>query len=129
MTRHPRGPGRRSRWRSDEGSGSVLTLAVAGVLVVLAVALGLCIQAAVAHARAQLVADLSALAAAREVQRVSFGVPGVADPCALAADVAGHDGGHLATCEELTGGRVRVTAVVETPLGAVHTSALAGPRS
>ena len=127
-----RGVGRstraRTRWRSDEGSGSVLTLAVAGVLVVLAVALGLCVQATVAHARAQLVADLSALAAAREVQRAAFGIPGAADPCTHAADVAAHDGGRLTTCEELPGGRVRVTAVVDTSLGDAHATALAGTR-
>ena len=93
-----------------------------------AVALGLCVQATVAHARAQLVADLSALAAAREVQRAAFGVPGAADPCTRAADVAAHDGGRLTTCDELTGGRARVTAVVETPLGAARATALAGVR-
>ena len=126
--RSPARPGPRAGWRSDEGSGSVLTLAVAGVLVVLATALGLHIQATVAHARAQAVADLSALAAAREAQRKSFGEPGTAEPCARAAEVAIHNGGLVVRCAERTAGRVAVDATVSTPLGTARAEALAGPR-
>lgn len=105
----------------------MLVLAVAGVLVVLAVALGLCIRATVAHARAQAVADLSALAAAREGQRLAVGEPGV-DPCARATEVAVHNGGVVERCVEEPFGRVAVDAAVSTSLGAARGSALAGPR-
>ena len=105
----------------------MLVLGVAGVLVVLTVALGLCIRATVAHARAQAVADLSALAAARNAQRVTVGEPGI-DPCARAAEVAVHNGGAVERCVERPLARVAVDAVVSTSLGAAHASALAGPR-
>ncbi|MBN9374638.1 MAG: hypothetical protein J0I40_04435 [Cellulomonas sp.] len=118
----------RAGWRSDGGAGSVLTLAVGAVVVVLAVALGLLVQATGAHARAQLVADLSALAAAQQAQRAAFGIPGVGDPCGRARDVAVHNGGTLAHCSEPRPGQVAVDAVVTTPLGAAHVTARAGPR-
>ena len=118
----------RALWRSDEGAGSVLTLAVGAVVVVLAVALGLLVRATGAHARAQLVADLSALAAAREAQRAAFGIPGAGDPCAKARDAAAHNGGTLSRCSEPRPGQVAVDAMVTTPLGAAHAAALAGPR-
>jgi secretion/DNA translocation related TadE-like protein len=118
---------RRDSWRSDEGSGSVLTLAIAAVVVVLGAALAVQIQATVAHARAQAVADLSALAAAGTAQRAAFGEPVAADPCTLAAAVAAHNGGRLLTCEERDAGRVRVEAVVPTPVGSARAEALAGP--
>lgn len=118
----------RAYGRPDEGSGSVLTLAVAGTLVVLAVALGLLVQATVARARAQLVADLSALAAAREVQRASFGEPGAEQPCTRAAAVATHNGGVVVRCAESTGGKVAVDVTVPTPTGVARASARAGPR-
>lgn len=118
----------RGRWRSDEGAGSVLTLAVVAVLVVLAGTLGLYVQATVAHARAQLVADLSALSAARESQRAAFGEPGATDPCVRAAQVATHNGGRLTRCTRLAAGRVAVDATMSTPLGATRATALAGPR-
>lgn len=115
-------------WRSDEGSGSVLTLAVAAVVVVIAAVLGLLAQATAAHAHAQLVADLSALAAAHEAQRAAFGIPGAADPCGRARDVAVHNGGTLARCSEPRPGEVAVDATVATPLGVAHAAARAGPR-
>ena len=119
---------RRVRRRSDEGSGSVLTLAVAAVLVVLAVGLGLHVQATIAHTRAQLVADLSALAAAREAQRAAFGEPGAVDPCARAGEVAAHNGGVVVRCGAGAGGRVAIEATVAVPLGTARAHALAGPR-
>ncbi len=107
----------------------MLVLAVAGVLVVLATALGLHVQATVAHARAQGVADLSALAAAREAQRESFGEPGTVDPCVRAGEVAIHNGGVVVACAERALGRVAVDAAVRTSLGTARARALAGPRS
>ena len=114
-------------WRSDRGSGSVLTLAIAAVVLVLAAGMGLQIQATVAHARAQTVADLAALAAAGQVQRAAFGEPDSREPCTRAAEVAAHNGGRLASCREASGGRVRIEALVATPLGEARASALAGP--
>jgi secretion/DNA translocation related TadE-like protein len=116
-------------WRSDDGSGSVLTLAVASVVIVLAAALALMLQATVAHARAQSVADLSALAAARAAQRTAFGDLPDPAPCARAADVAAHNGGRVTACSELAAGRVRVDVAVRTPLGDARATARAGPRS
>lgn len=120
--------GRSATWRSDEGSGSVLTLAVAAVVVVLAAALGLCLQATVARARAQSVADLSALAAAREAQRAAFGEPSVPDPCGRAAEVARHNGGRMTACTELPAGVVGVDVAVPMSLGDARATARAGPR-
>lgn len=117
------------RRRSDEGSGSVLALAVAGALVVLAVALGLVVQATVARARAQSVADLSALAAAREAQRAAFGEPGAVDPCVRAGEVAIRNGGRVAACEESGVGVVRVGVVVRAAVGEARARSRAGPRS
>lgn len=115
-------------WRSDEGSASVLMLAVAATLVVLAVALGLLAQATVGRARAQSVADLSAIAAARAAQRSSVvGVAG-AEPCGLAAQVARHNGGTLTGCAESDGATVTVTATVPTPVGPARATARAAPR-
>lgn len=107
----------------------MLTLAVAGALVVLAAGLGLFVRASVAHARAQVVADLSALAAAREAQRAAFGEPGTVDPCARATEVAVHNGGVVVGCAERPLGRVAVDAAVPTSLGTTRARALAGPRS
>ena len=135
MTAHPArrasavSPRRRVCWRSDDGSGSILTLAVAGVVVVLAAALGLDVQATVARTRAQSVADLSALAAARQAQRAAFAAPGAVDPCGRAGEVAAHNGGTVVRCTERTGGEVAVEAAVSTPLGTAHATALAGARS
>jgi len=116
-----------SRWRSDRGSGSVLTLAAACVVVVLAAALGLLAQAAQVRARAQSVADLSALSAAREAQRAAFGDPDAVEPCGRAGAVATHNGGRVAACTLLAAGRVRIEAVVAAPVGEAEASALAGP--
>jgi hypothetical protein len=106
----------------------VLTLAVAGVLVVLALALGLVVQATVAHARAQAVADLAALAGARDAQRAAFGSPSGVGPCGRAAQVATHNGGFVERCAEGAQGRVSVDAAVTGSVGTAHASAVAGPR-
>jgi len=119
---------RRGRWRSDEGSGSVLTLAVAAVVLVLAAGIGLQIQATVAHARAQTVADLSALAAAREAQRAAFGEPAAVDPCARAAEVAAHNGGAVVSCGVRAGGDVVIEVAVAASVGTARAIARAGTR-
>jgi secretion/DNA translocation related TadE-like protein len=99
------------------------------VVIVLAAALALMLQATVAHARAQSVADLAALAAARTEQRVAFGDPSAPEPCARAAEVAAHNGGRVTACSRLAAGRVRVDVAVPTPLGDARAAARAGPRS
>lgn len=112
---------------SDEGSGSVLTLAVAATLVVLAVALGLLSQATVVRAKAQAVADLSAIAAAQAAQRAVFVGTG-AEPCDRAAEVAKRNGGAITACDEGTAAVVAVTVEVHAGVGAVRAAARAGPR-
>jgi secretion/DNA translocation related TadE-like protein len=106
----------------------VLTLAVAAVLVVLATALGLLVQATVVRAHAQVVADLSALAAARSAQGAAFVEPVRAQPCARATEVAAHNGGIVMRCELRGAGVVAVEAAVTAPIGTARASAVAGPR-
>ncbi|MBK6872990.1 MAG: flp pilus-assembly TadE/G-like family protein [Kineosporiaceae bacterium] len=96
---------RRGAPRSDEGSGTVLALAIALVgaaLALLVCDLGL---AVIARHRATAAADLAALAAA-----------GVEPPsCAVAADLARRNGGRLSGCEVAADGSVTVT--VQVPIG------------
>lgn len=115
-------------WRSDQGSGSVLVLAVAGVLVVLAVALSLLAQATVARTRAQAVADLAAIGGARAAQAATLTGDTAVDACARARQVAAHNGGRLLACDEATGGVVSVGAAVATVVGDARGTARAGPR-
>lgn len=130
-------------WRrlphGDRGSGTVLVLGVAAVVVLVAGLLGVLAASPLGHARAQAAADLAALAAAERLQRESV-FPDATEPvsapaggpCVLAAAVAERNGGRTTGCE--TGasgtagfGTVTVQVTVDGPAGAARARARAGP--
>lgn len=94
---------------SDDGSGSVLVLALVAVLCTGIVLLALLGGAAAARHRAQTAADLAALAAAD----VLLGRrPG--SPCATAGQVATANGARVRVCSEQADGTVVVAVEVAT---------------
>jgi secretion/DNA translocation related TadE-like protein len=112
------------RGHRDRGSASVLTLAVAGVLLLVGAALGVVAAMVVAHRQAQAAADLSALAAARTLADGG-------DPCAAASGLAAANGASLTACT-VAGRDVRVRVVVTGPrwlgqTGDLEAEARAGP--
>lgn len=91
----PRGtpmPGRRDPNDPELGSGSILVVALAGLLLLLGLGAAFVTATAVAHRRAQAGADLAALAGAESLQRGR-------DPCAAAAEVAAGNGTLLVACQ------------------------------
>lgn len=103
---------RRGHPRSERGSATVWTVALAAVLAVIGGAVVLVGAAVVARHRAAAAADLAALAAAGRA------VLGDATPCAVAAEVAAANGATLDSCE------VGAEAVVELR---VHVPVRLGP--
>jgi secretion/DNA translocation related TadE-like protein len=109
--------------RDDRGAGTVLGIAMMGVLVT--VTLAVCCGASVvaAHRAAQSAADLAALAAAGALQDGD-------DPCASAADIAGDNRATLRDCR-VDGWSVSVVVVsrARLPVGRVElpARARAGP--
>ena len=79
--------------RPEEGSGTVLALAIIAALLVLTVVIAGLIGVVSANRRASAAADLSALAAADAYRGLTEG-----DPCAVAADLAERHGAHLESC-------------------------------
>ncbi|WP_314728847.1 Rv3654c family TadE-like protein [Rothia mucilaginosa] len=79
--------------RPEEGSGTVLALAIIAALLVLTVVIAGLIGVVSANRRASAAADLSALAAADAYRGFTEG-----DPCAVAADLAERHGAHLESC-------------------------------
>ncbi len=79
--------------RSEEGSGTVLALAIIAALLVLTVVIAGLIGVVSANRRASAAADLSALAAADAYRGLTEG-----DPCAVAAELAERHGAHLESC-------------------------------
>lgn len=77
----------------EEGSGTVLALAIIAALLVLTVVIAGLIGVVSANRRASAAADLSALAAADAYRGLTEG-----DPCAVAAELAEHHGAHLESC-------------------------------
>lgn len=77
----------------EEGSGTVLALAIIAALLVLTVVITGLIGVVSANRRASAAADLSALAAADAYRGLTEG-----DPCAVAADLAERHGAHLESC-------------------------------
>lgn len=77
----------------EEGSGTVLALAIIAALLVLTVVIAGLIGVVSANRRASAAADLSALAAADAYRGLTEG-----DPCAVAADLAKRHGAHLESC-------------------------------
>lgn len=133
-------PAWRRRPHGDRGSGTVLVLGVAAVVVLVAGLLGVLAASFLGHARAQAAADLAALAAAERLQRHSA-FPDDAEPasapaggpCVLAAAVAERNGGRATRCEtDESGtaafGTVTVQVTVDGPAGAARARARAGPR-
>ncbi|WP_436702030.1 Rv3654c family TadE-like protein [Nocardioides sp. BYT-33-1] len=80
----------------ERGAASVLTLAMAGVLLLVGAAAGVVGAIVVAQRRAQAAADLAALAAATALAG-QVGHSG-RDPCATAAEVAADNGAELHSC-------------------------------
>jgi secretion/DNA translocation related TadE-like protein len=113
-------PGR----RSEDGVATVLSISLAGILVVVALLGGAVVGLVDAHRRAEAAADLAALAGAGALTQG-------ADPCAAAATIAGRNGGHVVSCR--TAARtVAVVVAVAAPgaLGAMpplQARARAGP--
>lgn len=109
--------------RDDRGVGSVLGIAMMGVLVSVTLAVGCGDSVVAAHRSAQAAADLAALAAAGALQDGD-------DPCASAADIAGENRADLRDCR-VDGWNVSVVVVSEArlPVGRVElpARARAGP--
>lgn len=78
------------RW-DDRGAATLLTVAMAGVLLFVTSALGVVGGLVVTQRRSQAAADLAALAAATGLQKGH-------DACGAAADVASANGGALVGC-------------------------------
>ncbi|KQS99403.1 Rv3654c family TadE-like protein [Cellulomonas sp. Leaf395] len=110
--------------RGEEGSGTVLLLALIAVALVVAGLLGLLASAQLARGRAQTAADLGALAGA---SGLLAGQPG--DPCATVAEVVRLNRGRLSSCTDAGGGVVTVRVVVAAATGSATASARAGPAS
>ena len=79
--------------RPEEGSGTVLALAIIAALLVLTVVIAGLIGVVSSNRRASAAADLSALAAADAYRGLTEG-----DPCAVAEDLAERHGAHLESC-------------------------------
>lgn len=79
--------------RPEEGSGTVLALAIIAALLVLTVVIVGLIGVVSANRRASAAADLSALAAADAYRGLTEG-----DPCTVAAELAERHGAHLESC-------------------------------
>ncbi|KQR17115.1 Rv3654c family TadE-like protein [Cellulomonas sp. Leaf334] len=110
--------------RDDQGSGTVLLLALVAVALVVAAMLGLLASAQLGRGHAQTAADLGALAGAG---RLLAGEPG--DPCVTVAEAVRRNGARLSSCTDEGGGVVRVRVVVSGAAGSATASARAGPAS
>ena len=108
----------------DQGSGTVLLLALVAVTLVVAGLLGLLGSAQLGRGRAQTAADLGALAGAA---RLLAGQPG--DPCPTAAEVVRRNGARLSSCTDEGAGVVTVRVAVRGSAGSATASARAGPPS
>ncbi|MFN8149141.1 MAG: Rv3654c family TadE-like protein [Candidatus Nanopelagicales bacterium] len=107
--------------RRDDGAAAPITLALVGVLLACALALGVVGELLAARQRAADVADLAALAA------VSSVLPDATTACADAAWVVQVHGERLASCDVVDGDvRVVVSAPV-TGLAARVLTAVVGP--
>ena len=111
------------RPRDESGAVVVVAVGLIGVLVVVALTCAGCAALVVTHRRAQVAADLGALAGAAALQQGG-------DPCSAAARIAGRHAASLAACV-VEGQSVLVTASVAlaVPLteGSVSARARAGP--
>ena len=94
--------------RAEAGAGSVLAVAMMGLLVTVTVATSGVVGVVAAHRRAQSAADLSALAGAAALQDGG-------DPCERAGAIARRNGALLRRCE-VDGWDVAVAVVVTARL-------------
>ena len=116
--------------RRERGSGTVLTLGLVAVVLVLLAAISLLGRAQSARGAAQAAADLGALAAAQHLLDSSpsgFGPGPTAAACGVARQIAAANGASLTSCEVLDDGVVRVTTARPGGLGAAQATARAGP--
>ncbi len=116
---------RRTAFRDDRGSGTLLVLWVALLVLAVGIALAAVSAVRVAQARAASAADLGALAGAAAAQRGD-------DACARARAIARRGGSAATACHVADDGVVEVS--VEVPLGGamrrfgpVRADAKAGP--
>lgn len=121
----------------ERGSGTVVTLGLVAVVLLLIVVLSLLGRAQAARGSAQTAADLGALAAAQHL----VGSPGGPDlgtiyvtggggsACGIAREVVARNGAVLTGCVLLDGGIVRVTTARAGGLGSARAHARAGPGS
>lgn len=123
---HALGAGRRvllRRWyRAERGSGTVLALAIIGVVVTITLSAVLVGQSLVSLARARVAADAAALAAA---DTVSGRVRGP-DPCQRAAQVAQAHDVVLEDCEAAAA-RTRVVVRANDHILEIRVESVAGP--
>lgn len=109
--------------RDERGAGTVLGIAMMGLLVSVTLAVGCGVAVVATHRAAQAAADLAALAAAGALQEGG-------DPCASAADIATDNRSTLRGCR-IDGWSVSVVVVSEVrlPVGRVElpARARAGP--
>lgn len=107
VPRRGRGRGDAVTHRSQRGAATVLIVAMAGVLVLLGLAMVMVAAIVADQRRAQSAADLAALAGATTASRGG-------EACAAADAVARANGARIATCE-LIGREVTVEVVVDGP--------------
>lgn len=113
-----------TRRRRERGAGTVLVVALTGVLLLVGLAVAGASGLVVAHRRAHAAADLAALAAAVAVARADPGA------CASAARVATANAARLVRCVTAPDRSVRVEVVVDVeldlPVGGALRAALPG---
>ncbi|WP_314673414.1 Rv3654c family TadE-like protein [uncultured Rothia sp.] len=117
MVNKSSGLARSAEEHSEEGSGTVLALAIIAALLVMTVVIAGLIGVVSANRRASAAADLSALAAADAYRGLTAG-----DPCAVAADLAERHGAHLESCtfpDRPETVEVTVAVPVAGPMGAL----------
>jgi secretion/DNA translocation related TadE-like protein len=116
-----------SACRREHGAGSVLALSVVMMIMAMLVIAGVLAAGYSARHRAAAAADLAALAGAQRLDA------GVGDPCEVAAEVAGANGGEIRDClvdgrEVEVQVRVAINSIVSW-LPAQDRRARAGPSS
>jgi secretion/DNA translocation related TadE-like protein len=97
--------------RQEEGSASVVAVAMVGALIVLALCLVDLARVEITSARAQTAADAASLAAAQELA-----IPSDRAPFDLADEYARRNGGELRSCRCDTG-TYEATVEVRVPVG------------
>jgi len=134
----PRCAGPASRFGPPErGSGTVVTLGLVAVALLLLAVLSLLGRAQAARGAAQTAADLGALAAAQHLFGAANGpdvgtaytIGGAGAACDIARDVVVRNGAVLTGCAILDGGIVRVSTARAGGPGTARAHARAGPGS